>query len=97
MDNFETFQQMFEKIQVSNLNEVVVVYSENKSLRVVCIDSNKYILSYEDITFHSLSIDQAKELSCFLKDREIKEMKLEGFVVLDNIYGYPELFSVKVI
>ena len=97
MDNFETFQQMFEKIQVSNLNEVVVTYSENKSLRVVCVDSDKYILSYEDTIFHSLTIDQAKELSCFLKDRVIKEMKLEGFVVLDNIYGYPELFSIKVI
>ncbi len=97
MDHYETFIQMFDKIQNSNLNEIVVTYSETKNLRIVFNNTNEFILSYEDVIFHSLTLEQVKELSCFLKDRVINEMKLEGFVTLDNIYGYPELFSVKVI
>jgi len=93
--HFKTFEKMIEKIQNSNLNECVITYKDN--FVRVSYDYEKYIVHLDNIIFYGLTIEKVKELTNFLKNEKINEIKLEGFITLDNIYGYPELFSIKVI
>jgi hypothetical protein len=103
MDNAcEIVFKMIDKIQNSNLNEVSVSYGDSKSLLVSFIDTDNF--SVENVTSELHSITHHKVAGDFvkivtgdiLKNENINEIYLEGFIDSDNIYGYPEFFSIKV-
>ena len=103
MDNArELVFKMIDKIQNSNLNEVSVRYGHSKNLLVSFIDTDNF--SIENVTNELHSITHHRVTGEFVKiftgdilnNEEIHEVYLEGFVDNDNIYGYPEFFSIKV-
>ena len=53
--------------------------------------------SIDNIEYYYVSDNETKDMTNFLKTEEIKEIRIEGFVIMNNIYKYPELFSIKVI
>jgi len=96
--NYEMFEEMFEKIHNSNFNELKVMYGENnKILHIVCVDTDKITVSIDNIEYYYVSDNETKDMTNFLKTEEIKEIRIEGFVIMNNIYKYPELFSIKII
>lgn len=96
--NYEMFEEMFEKIHNSNFNELKVTYGENnKILHIIYVDTHKITVNIDNIEYYYLSDNEAKDITDFLKNEEIKEIKIEGFVIMNNIYKYPELFTLKVL
>ena len=91
---FETCEKMFEKIEVSNLNELIINYNKNSKLHIIYVDKDDYILYLDEIIFHNITKVQAKEFidNC----TNVFQIHLQGFAVLNNIYGYPEFFSIEV-
>ena len=42
---FETCEKMFEKIEVSILNELIINYNKNSKLHIIYVDKDDYILT----------------------------------------------------
>ena len=87
-------EEMLEKIENSNLNELVITYNKNK-MHIMYIDKNNYMLDLDNVLFHNLTKIQVKEF--IDKIETIDHIILQTYLVLDNVYGYPELFSINVV
>ena len=88
-------EKMFEKIETSNLNELVITYNKNK-MHIMYISKDNYMLDLDNVLFHNLTKIQVKEFMDNIEIETIDKVILQAYLVLDNIYGYPELFSITV-
>ncbi len=89
-------EKMLEKIETSNLNELIITYNKNK-MHIIYMSKDNYMFYLDEITFHNLTKIQVKEFIDNIKKETIDKVILQTYLVLDNIYGYPELFSITVI
>ena len=90
----EIIEKMFEKIENSNLNELVITYNKKK-MHIIYISKDNYMLDLDNVIFHNLTKIQVKEFIDNIDN--IDKIILQAYLVLDNTYGYPELFSITVV
>ena len=88
-------EKMFEKIENSFLNELIIKYDKNK-MHIIYIDKDNYMFYLDEIIFHNLTKIQVKEFIDNIEKETINQVIVQALLVLDNVYGYPELFSITV-
>ena len=88
-------EKMFEKIENSFLNELIIKYDKNK-MHIIYIDKDNYMFYLDEIIFHNLTKIQVKEFIDNIEKETINQVIIQALLVLNNVYGYPELFSITV-
>ena len=101
--NCEKLEKMFAKIHNSNLNELFIEFIDNSfklnKVRFIYNEEDNYeVIDYLDNSLLKLDNENAKEkLNLIAKSNFILAINIEGFVVFDSLYKYPEFFSISIV
>jgi len=101
--NCEKLEKMFEKIHNSNLNELLVQFIDNSfklnKVRFIYNEKDNYeVIDYLENSLLKLNNENAKEkINTIAKSKLIVSINLEGFIVFDSLYKYPEFFSISIL
>ena len=101
--NCEKLEKMFEKIHNSNLNELLVQFIDNSfklnKVRFIYNEKDNYeVIDYLENSLLKLNNENAKEkINSIAKSKLIVSINLEGFIVFDSLYKYPEFFSISIV
>jgi histidyl-tRNA synthetase len=101
--NCEKLEKMFEKIHNSNLNELLVQFIDNSfklnKVRFIYNEKDNYeVIDYLENSLLKLNNENAKEkINTIAKSKLIVSINLEGFIVFDSLYKYPEFFSISIV
>lgn len=101
--NIEKCQKMFEKIHSSIFNELFITYidksSKKNTFRLIFLEDNSYLVVENCKNYYQLNKNDAQEIlkKTITNNVDIVSLKLEGYTILDSIFGYPEHCSITVI
>jgi len=95
MDSFNTY---FQKINSSNYNILVIKYLLNSIVNYITIvyKSDDCYHIYNNDLFYSGNKEEVDKQLNFLNKNRILTMSIQSIVTDLNIYGYPEVFEIKV-
>jgi len=103
-------ETMFEKIHISHFNELLIMYNEQNTIRIIYMEEDMYYFvlnknlnenlheNLNENTYQELNKLAVREkMKTMYEQIDITGIKIEGFFLLDNnAYHYPEFCSINV-